>query len=170
MHSVYNDPQINEAEIGLIEQLQIWDLKSYLPNDILTKVDTMSMRNSLEVRAPLLNYNLVRYGLHLPPKYKVRKSIGKWIFRQLTYKYIPEKIMNRPKKGFAIPLADLLRGPLKNWGEDLLESYEDLDMQYFNINYVKDSFKSHCSHREDNSKELWNFFMFQSWYKKNIQG
>ena len=103
------------------EQLMFWDLINYLPNNILVKVDRASMSTSLETRAPFLDHKLVEYVSKLPPDLKIRKGNSKYLLKQILFKHIPKTYFERPKAGFSVPLDEWLKGPLKNWAEDLLD-------------------------------------------------
>ena len=142
------------------------DLLTYLPDDILVKVDRASMGVSLETRAPMLNYKLVEFALKLPQKYKLRDGTSKWLLREVLYKNIPKNLIERPKAGFAIPIGEWLRSSLKEWASDLL-SKEVLEKQgFFNATKIQERWLQHQSRKYNWEHFLWNVLMFQSWYKE----
>ena len=117
----------------------IWDSLSYLTDDILVKVDRASMFYSLETRAPFLDHRLIEVASRIPSNLKVKNNYGKHILKKLLYKYVPKKIVDRPKAGFAVPINDWLRGPLKMWAYDLINSKDS----YINESFVKKIWKQH---------------------------
>lgn len=151
-------------------RMMAWDSLSYLTDDILCKVDRASMSVSLETRIPMLDYRLVEFAWMLPLNMKIRNGETKWILKELLYRHIPKKIVDRPKAGFSIPLDQWLRGPLRDWAEGLLDeqklkSYENIDSDL-----IASGWKQHLSGAKDWSKSLWNILMFLSWQdfeKKN---
>ena len=141
----------------------------YLPNDILTKVDRAAMSVSLETRIPFLNHQIAELAWRLPMNMKVRDGKGKWILRQVLYKYVPPGLMERPKSGFGIPVGDWLRGALRDWAEDLLDSYRIQKEGYLNHKVIHEIWQQHQSKRYDHSDKLWSVLMFQSWLDKQIK-
>ena len=148
----------------IAEMMMAADLLSYLPDDILVKLDRASMGVGLEGRIPLLDHRVVEFGWSLPLDMKLRDGRGKWLLRQLLYRYVPQELVDRPKMGFSVPLAEWLRNPLRDWAEDLL-SEQSLKMHgLLDIPKVQLAWKQHLSKRWDRSHELWNVLMFQAWY------
>lgn len=146
-----------------IERMMYLDMVSYLPDDILVKVDRASMAVSLETRVPFLDHELVEYSWRLPYHYKVRQGQGKWILKQLTHQYIPQEIMDRPKMGFGIPVGSWLRGPLRDWADALLEPTKLKNQGIFNGNYVRKQWDDHVAGRFDWGASLWTALMLQDW-------
>lgn len=142
-------------------RMMAWDLADYLPNDILVKVDRASMSASLETRAPFLDHAVVELALGLPSSMKIGPEGGKSIMRRILYRYVPRELLDRPKAGFAIPLGQWLRGPLRNWAEALLAP--DALAEFFNIAVVRGHWQTHLSGRRDYSAAIWPVLMFQAW-------
>ena len=139
------------------------DANSYLPDDILVKVDRASMASSLETRVPLLDHRLVELAWKLPIEYKIRGGVTKWGLREVLYRHVPKKLIERPKQGFAIPIGDWLRGPLRDWAESLLEEKRLIQEGYLNPEPIRQAWRRHISRIEDNSTKLWSILMFQAW-------
>ena len=145
------------------------DSMTYLPDDILCKVDRAAMATSLETRVPFLDHRVVELAWRLPLNMKIRNGQGKWALRQVLYKYVPKEIIDRPKAGFAIPLGEWLRGPLKNWAEALLDE-KRLEVEgYFFPKPIRDKWLQHLTGRFDHTPSLWTVLMFQSWLESNSQ-
>lgn len=143
------------------------DQTCYLPNDILTKVDRASMAVSLECRVPFLDHRLVEFSWGIPQSRKVKDGQGKWLVRQVLHKYVPESMMNRPKQGFGIPLADWLRGPLREWGAALLEEQRVVSEGFFDPAAIRYKWEAHQQGRDGFQYELWDVLMFQTWLDAN---
>jgi len=143
--------------------MMLIDSLSYLPDDILVKVDRASMANSLEVRAPFLDHRVVERAWEAPFTAKIGAGEGKWHLRQILYKYVPREMIERPKMGFGIPIGDWLRGPLRPWAEDLL-SRKRLDQGgHFRPDAVQALWQEHLCGKSSRHYDLWNILMFQAW-------
>lgn len=148
------------------EQLMFWDLIFYLPNNVLTKVDRASMSCSLEARAPFLDHSIIEYGLNLDKKYKIQKGVNKWILKKILGNYVPLKYFNRPKSGFTIPLKLWLKGPLKEWANNLLNEKRIRNEGFLNYKVVDKILREHQSGKTNSQYQLWNILMFQSWLER----
>lgn len=147
--------------------MMFMDAMTYLPDDILVKVDRAAMANSLETRVPLLDHRVIELAWTLPMAMKMRDSKSKWILRQVLYQYVPEKLIERPKAGFGIPLGDWLRGPLRDWVEALLDKTRLQQEGFFNVEYIRAAWQAHLEGKRNNSTFLWNILMFQVWLEEN---
>jgi asparagine synthase (glutamine-hydrolysing) len=143
------------------------DILTYLPGDILTKVDRASMGNSLEARTPFLDPDLFELAWTLPPHLKILGKKGKIALRKVLYKYVPEQLVERPKTGFGVPIGEWLLGPLKEWAEELLSESRIKEQGYLNVQMVKDYWEEHCTKRRNRTHEIWNILMFQAWLQEN---
>ncbi len=150
-------------DIGGTELMVYLDTMTYLPDDILTKVDRASMGVSLENRVPFLDPEVAALAWRLPFELKLRNGTGKWILRQVLYRYVPSEIVDRPKMGFGIPLGAWLRGPLRDWAEDLIGSGRLEREGYLAAEPVRRLWAEHLSGRVDREYELWDVLMFQAW-------
>jgi asparagine synthase (glutamine-hydrolysing) len=146
------------------EKLMIWDTRFYLPHDVLTKMDRATMSVGLEGRCPLLSPTLFKAAWALPIDQKNNGHMGKIMLRDILGDYIPQDLFNRPKQGFSVPMADWLRGGLKNWAEGLLERFDEKQIR---ADIVKTVWDEHQSHSADHTQALWTILMFQSW-KENL--
>jgi asparagine synthase (glutamine-hydrolysing) len=146
-----------------LETLSYIDLMSYLPDDILVKVDRASMAVSLEARVPLLDHRLVEFSTLVDPGLKIRKGDRKWLVKNLLSRYVPDSITERPKQGFAIPVGSWIRGPLKSWAEGLLDERALAKHQFFDADAVRAIWSEHESGVKDHHSILWRILMFQAW-------
>jgi len=135
----------------------------YMPDDILVKVDRAAMAYSLEVRVPMLDHHVVELAWRMPLEWKIRAGEGKWPLRQLLYRHVPQALMERPKKGFSVPLADWLRGPLRDWAQALLDPARLAREGYLNAEPVQRAWRQHQAGHQDHSQRLWCILAFQSW-------
>jgi asparagine synthase (glutamine-hydrolysing) len=145
-------------------RMQYLDSVTYLPDDILAKVDRASMAVGLELRVPLLDFRCVQFAWRLPPEMKVRNGVSKWVLRQIAEKYIPPQLLAGPKRGFSIPLARWLRGPLRNWANDLLSPPALRRHDLLNEQQVTQLWREHSSGLHNHQNVLWSILTLQSWY------
>ncbi len=145
------------------------DAVSYLPDDILCKVDRASMAVSLETRVPFLDHRVAELAARIPLSMKVRGGSGKYILRKLLHREIPRELFDRPKAGFAIPVGEWIKGPLRPWAEDLLDSPRMAGEGWFDPVIVQRRWRDHLSGRRDSTPALWAVLMFQSWLREQSQ-
>jgi asparagine synthase (glutamine-hydrolysing) len=149
------------------QQMMLYDLVQYLPDDILTKVDRASMAVSLEARVPLLDHEVVELAWRFPMRWKIRGRSQKWILRQVLARHVPPALFERPKTGFGVPVGQWLRGPLKAWAADLLDGNGVEGDGLFDREAVIDTWTAHQAGRGNHEHQLWAILMFLSWWEAN---
>ena len=167
--SMLSDPW---PEVGVEQhelRMMYRDSMTYLSDDILCKLDRAAMATSLETRVPFLDHRVAELAWRLPLNMKIRDGQGKWALRQVLYKYVPKELIDRPKAGFAIPVGQWLRGPLKDWAEALLDE-KRLEVEgYFYPKPIRDKWLQHLTGRYDHTQSLWAVLMFESWLESTYQ-
>lgn len=165
-HSIVWDETVANELPDLIMRMQFFDTVTFLPDDILTKVDRASMAVSLEVRVPLLDHRIVEFAWSLPRHMQVRNGQSKWLLRQLLYQYVPRELVERPKTGFSLPLDSWLRGSLRDWAEELLSERSLRTVGLLNPAPVRQKWAEHISGLYNWKKQLWNVLMLQAWHRR----
>lgn len=150
--------------LNVIEEMMFMDILSYLPDNILTKVDRAGMSTSLETRMPFLDHRIIEFASRLPFEYKINNSKGKIILRELLKRYVDPSVIERPKMGFGIPMGDWLRGPLKDWASDLLSPQKISSQGILDPKKISNILNAHISGDQNYEYLIWPVLMFQSWY------
>lgn len=150
-----------------ISQMMAYDCMTYMPDDILCKVDRASMASSLETRAPFLDKEIIELALRMPSNYKFKRGHGKIPLKTLLSKFITDDLINRPKSGFAIPIGEWLRGPLKTWAEELLDPSIMDKQEILDVSLIQKIWRLHLHGKRDYTSQLWGVLMFQAWLREN---
>lgn len=150
-------------DVDVVERMCLLDQLTYLPDDILVKVDRAAMAVSLETRMPILDHRVVQFAWRVPMHQKIRDGKTKWLLRQMLYRYVPESMVERPKQGFGVPLAEWLRGPLRDWAESLIQPERLRSEGLFDVQAVRDKWNEHQRGTRSWHYQLWDVLMFQAW-------
>ncbi|MDP2007329.1 MAG: asparagine synthase (glutamine-hydrolyzing) [Rubrivivax sp.] len=153
------------ADVPLAQRMMYWDMQAYLPDDILVKVDRAAMASSLETRVPFLDHRVIEFALATPMSNKIRNGESKWLLRRLLDRHLPDASFDGPKQGFTVPLADWLRGPLRDWAEQLLEPAALAATGFVDAAQVRRTWSEHLRGR-NHQRGLWTILMLQTWLRE----
>jgi asparagine synthase (glutamine-hydrolysing) len=163
------EPGLTAVHNGdLAHEFMYRDQVGYLPDDGLAKVDRACSVAGLEARVPLLDHRIVEFAWRLPLSMKVRQRTGKWLLRQVLYRYVPRALVDRPKSGFGVPVGAWLRGPLRDWAEELLGEVRLRHEGYLEPGPIRRAWAEHLSGRQDRQYELWNALVLQAWLEAQL--
>lgn len=164
--TLLTDPSAWPKTDCLEHAMMAMDAQTYMSDDILVKVDRAARASGLQIRTPMLDHRVVELAWKMPLEYKIRNGQGKWLLRQVLYKHVPKDLIERPKTGFGIPLANWLRGPLREWAEALLDEKRLRQEGYFHPAPIRMMWLEHLSGKKNWQYHLWNVLMFQAWLEK----
>ena len=162
----WNDASLRRDIPDLVSRMRIMDMLTYLPGDILDKLDRATMAVGLEGRIPLLDHRVVEKSWTLPRNMLIRDGKGKWILRQILRRYVPDTLTRQPKMGFSIPLGDWLRGPLRDWAEDLISEKSLSSTGFVDTAAVRKVWADHLASRISRPHHLWSILMLQAWARR----
>ena len=166
LDTAYQSKELKSEYFSSLSFMMAIDYQTYLVDDILQKVDRATMTASLEGREPYLDHQLIEWAAQLPDEFKYHKGEKKYILKEILHTYVPKEMMDRPKMGFAIPIADWLLNDLKNLVDDYLSLERIEKQEIFNVHYVEDIKKRFFSGKKEYDVKLWYLLMFQMWYEK----
>ena len=155
------------AELDDITKMMAVDMVTYLPDDILVKVDRAAMGISLETRVPFLDHEVFEFASKIPIEMKLNKGVGKSVLRDVLYKYVPKDLIERPKMGFGVPVGVWLKGPLRDWAEALLDESVLEQQGFFHVDVIRGMWSEHVAGTRNWQSQLWAVLMFQAWFLKN---
>lgn len=161
--TAFTDPARRSKLPHLLQTMEYIDMGSYLPDDILVKVDRAAMALSLESRVPLLDYRVVEFAWRVPVPMKMREGQGKWLLRQVAHRYVPRELLERPKKGFAVPVDRWICGPMREWAEALLEETRLRNEGMFDPVPIRKIWSEHLAGIRNSNSLLWDILMYQAW-------
>jgi asparagine synthase (glutamine-hydrolysing) len=162
--SPFQDPSCWLGQLNDAEAMMLFDVLNVLPDDFLVKVDRAAMGASLETRAPLLDPEIFELVWRMPVEWKVDASRGKILARELLSDFVPSRLVERPKQGFGIPISPWLRGPLREWAEDLLDQGRLRREGFLQPEPIRERWKRHLEGTHDCLSEVWSALVFQQWY------
>ena len=165
-HGPLWDETLAQELPGLIERMQFLDLVTYLPDDILTKVDRASMAVALEARVPLIDHRVVELSWRIPRQTLIRNGVSKWPLRQILYRHVPSELVERPKMGFGIPLGEWMRGPLRDWAEALLDEQRLREAGFVDAAVVRHHWHQHLAGTHNWQYLLWDVLTFEAWRER----
>mgnify|MGYP001570821755 FL=1 len=166
LDTAYCSQELNKEYFSSLSYMMAIDYQTYLIDDIMQKVDRATMTASLEGREPYLDHRLIEWAAQLPDHYKYHKGEKKYILKEILHQYIPKEMMDRPKMGFAIPIAEWLQDDLKELVEEYIDLHKMEKQGIFNLNYVEDIKKKFYDGKKEYDVKMWYLLMFQMWYEK----
>jgi len=167
-HFAFPENNVLNTKINsFVHKMMLQDALTYLPDDILVKVDRASMFHSLEVRAPFLDRDLIEFAWRVPYRMKIRNGQGKWLLRELLKRHLPNSLIQKPKRGFSIPIDSWLRGPLREWAESLLQPNRIEQAGLLDPRIIRETYDAHQLGTANNGHRLWSILMFQDWMRLN---